>query len=68
MNTQAADPIILSESDIEYIIADIEEAKQDAINLARQNEVGNKFACFNGSLSVILHRIDKRIGDAVWME
>lgn len=71
MSTQTQEGVILSESDIKSIVASIQRANQDAKQMAKEvanDSFGVRSASFVGALSVILCRIDKRIGDAVWME
>lgn len=63
MSTQTQEGVTLSDVDIVAIVAEIQEAKAYA---DRVKEF--RFARLNGALSMILRKIDKRMGEAVWME
>lgn len=63
MRSQITPAATLTEWEIKEIVVAIEEAKAFAKQVPEY-----RFARFQGSLSMILRRIDKRIGDAVWME
>lgn len=67
MNAQDIEGMVLSNAAVEDIIAEIQDAKRAAKEHGK-GDLGVTALHFNGALSVILCRIDQRIGDAVWME